>query len=105
MLGLSFYQWFDEETKNLGSGTKRYSGWQTGLKTNNGASKPVLYVMPAPFVIDQKKGSKSGMLWGQVRPDATGQIIVEGRPRGATEFREVARSPGTSDGVWTRRSR
>jgi hypothetical protein len=101
--GLSFYQWFDEPTVNLGSGTKRYSGWQTGLRTNKGLAKPVLSVMPAPFVIDQKPGSASGLLWGQVRPPAQSQVVVEERPRGATDFREVARLNLPPDGVWTRR--
>ena len=34
--GLSYYQWDDEPVVNRGSGTKRYSGWQTGLRFNNG---------------------------------------------------------------------
>ena len=53
--GLSFYQWDDEPTKNLGGGTRRYFGWQTGLRFNNGRPKPVLSTMPAPFVIDRSE--------------------------------------------------
>ena len=37
--GLSFYQWDDEPVVNRGSGTKRYSGWQTGLRFNNGTAE------------------------------------------------------------------
>ena len=55
---------------NRGSGTKRYSGWQTGLRFNNGKPKPVLSTFPAPFVIERKGKAKSVRLWGQVRPDA-----------------------------------
>ena len=58
--GLSFYQWDDEPAVNRGSGTKRYSGWQTGLRFNNGTPKPVLSTMPAPFVIDLPRGRSSG---------------------------------------------
>ena len=68
--GLSFYQWDDEPVVNRGSGTKRYSGWQTGLRFNSGKPKPVLSTMPAPFVIDVPHGRSSGLMWGQVRPDA-----------------------------------
>jgi hypothetical protein len=103
VLGLSFYQWFDEPTSNLGSGTKRYSGWQTGLISNTGTPKPALSVMPAPFVIDQKPGAKSGLLWGQVRADSQGQVVIERRTRGSSDFKEIARVNPASDGVWTRR--
>ena len=37
--GLSYYQWDDEPIVNRGSGTKRYSGWQTGLRFNNGTAE------------------------------------------------------------------
>jgi hypothetical protein len=103
VLGLSFYQWFDEPTTNLGSGTKRYSGWQTGLIGNTGTPKPALYVMPAPFVIDQKSRAKSGLLWGQVRADSKGQVVVERRAKGGSDFQEIFRVTPKSDGVWTKR--
>ncbi len=80
--GLSFYQWFDEPTLNLGPGTKKYSGWQTGLRFNNGEAKPALSVMPAPFVIDQVKGATSATFWGQVRPDANPQVTIQTRAQG-----------------------
>ena len=80
VLGLSFYQWFDEPAVNLGSGTKRYSGWQTGLLTNNGQPKPVLSVMSAPFVIDQAPGL-------QVRP----AVGPGPRPRAGPGHRRAAR--------------
>ena len=103
MAGLSFYQWDDEPTKNLGSGTRRYFGWQTGLRTNNGTPKPVLSTMPAPFVIDQAKGSRSGLLWGQVRVDALAAITIQVKQRGAAEFRDLATLATAADGTWSRR--
>lgn len=101
--GLSFYQWDDEPTKNIGRGTRRYFGWQTGLRFNNGKPKPVLSTMPAPFVIDQAKGARSGLLWGQVRPDARPQVTIQVKERGQSEFRDVMTLNTKSDGTWSRR--
>jgi hypothetical protein len=103
--GLSFYQWDDEPTKDLGRGTRRYFGWQTGLRFNDGKPKPVLSTMPAPFVIDQAKGSRTGVLWGQVRPDGQPAITIQVKERGAADFRDLVTLNTRSDGTWTRRVR
>ena len=99
--GLSFYQWDDEPVVNRGGGTKRYSGWQTGLRFNNGKPKPVLSTFPAPFVIERKGKAKSVRLWGQVRPDADRTIVVQIRPKGAARLhgrRAGRRRPPTARG-------
>jgi hypothetical protein len=101
--GLSFYQWDDEPVRNLGGGTKRYSGWQTGLRFNDGTPKPVLSVMPAPFVIDQAKSGATATFWGQVRPDAERQVTLLVRGKGASEWSEVGTYNTRADGVWTRK--
>jgi len=53
--GLSFYQWDDEPVVNRGGGTKRYSGWQTGLRFNDGAAYETMMgrwsvLVAAPFL-------------------------------------------------------
>ena len=101
--GLSFYQWFDEPTRDLGSGTKRYSGWQTGLRYNDGSPKPVLSVMQHPFVIDQAKAGATATFWGQVRTEAQGQITLMVRGKGSSEFKDVGTYNTRADGVWTRK--
>ena len=101
--GLSFYQWDDEPIRNLGSGTKRYSGWQTGLRYNDGSPKPVLSVMSAPFVIDQAKAGATATFWGQVRAEAQGQITLMVRGKGSSEFTDVGTYNTRADGVWTRK--
>lgn len=101
--GLSFYQWDDEPVVDRGPGTKRYAGWQTGLRFNSGKPKPVLSTMPAPFVIDLPPGSSSGVMWGHVRPDASPRVEILIRPRGESEFRPYAAVTTGPDGVWTRR--
>jgi hypothetical protein len=101
--GLSFYQWDDEPVVNRGGGTKRYSGWQTGLRFNDGRPKPVLSTFPAPFVVERKGKAKSVRLWGQVRPNADKTIVVQIRPRGAADFTDVAAVTTANDGTWTHR--
>ena len=91
------------ETKNLGGGTKRYSGWQTGLKTNDGSSKPVLYGDVRAVRHRPEEGREVRHPVGSGPSGRDGPGRGRGAPRGATEFREVARLPVTSDGVWTRR--
>ncbi len=99
--GLSFYQWDDEPMVNRGGGTKRYSGWQTGLRFNDGTPKPVLSTFPAPFVIERKGKAKSVRLWGQVRPNADPTIYVQIKPKGAADFTDVAPVTTSADGTWT----
>ena len=97
--GLSFYQWDDEPVVNRGGGTKRYSGWQTGLRFNDGKPKPVLSTFPAPFVIERKGKAKSVRLWGQVRADADPTIIVQVRPgRRVLPTSRPSRPPPTAPG-------
>ena len=73
--GLSFYQWDDEPVVNRGSGTKRYSGWQTGLRFNNGRPKPVLSTIPGA-VRDRpaREGARRALLWGQVRAGRRAEV-------------------------------
>ena len=101
--GLSFYQWDDEPVINRGSGTKRYAGWQTGLRFNNGKPKPVLSTFPAPFVIERKGEASSVRLWGQVRAEADPSIVVQVRPRGAAGYQDLATVRTSPDGTWTYR--
>jgi len=101
--GLAFYQWDDEPIVNRGSGTKRYAGWQTGLRFNDGRPKPVLSTFPAPFVIERKGSAKSALLWGQVRPNADPTIFVQIRPPGAADYQDLAPVRTAADGTWTHR--
>jgi cellulase (glycosyl hydrolase family 5) len=102
--GLSFYQWDDEPVVNRGAGTKRYSGWQTGLRFNNSRPKPVLSTFPAPFVIERKGKAKTVRLWGQVRAvGADPMIVVQVRLRGTGAYKDLAPVKTAADGTWTYR--
>jgi hypothetical protein len=100
--GLSFYQWDDEPVVNRGGGTKRYSGWQTGLRFNNSKPKPVLSTFPAPFVIERKGKATTVRLWGQVRPNGDPTVVVQVRARGAAAFQDLAPVTTAADGTWTK---
>jgi hypothetical protein len=101
--GLSFYQWDDERTQNLGKGTKRYSGWQTGLRFNDGKPKPALSVTPAPFVIDKTAKSSRAVLWGQVRPAADRRVTIQMRKKGSKTWTNVVAVSTVTDGLWSRK--
>ena len=103
--GLSFYQWDDEPVENRGAGTKRYAGWQTGLRFINGKPKPVLCPLPAPFVIDQARAARPALLWGQVRPDSTPRSTRRGAParRDRLHATVAPHQPATATALWTRR--
>ena len=58
--------------------------------------------MPAPFIIDLPQGRSSGLMWGQIRPDASPRSTVLIRPRGEAGFRPDDGDEG-ADGIWTLR--
>ena len=98
--GLSFYQWDDEPVVNRGSGTKRYSGWQTGLRFNNGKPKPVLSTMPAPFVIERQGRAHVRAAVGPGAPGRrAGRSTCRSGPSGAADFRTSRRSTTAADGT------
>ena len=62
---------------NLGSGTKRYSGWQTGLRFNDGT--PEAGALDVPGAVRdraQAKADAGAAFWGQVAPEAQGQVTL-----------------------------
>lgn len=102
---LSFYQWEDEPVVDRGTGTRAYSGWQSGLHFLSGAPKPALSTFAAPFVVDHATGRATALLWGQVRPAAQPTVTVLERPRGAEGFRAIAQARTARDGSWSLRIR
>ena len=53
------------------TGGDAYAGWQSGLRFVNDKAKPAFKTFANPFFIDQRPGSRSARLWGQVRPGVT----------------------------------
>jgi hypothetical protein len=93
---LSFYQWDDEPVLSRGSGTRAYTGWQSGLRFVDGRPKPALATFAAPLVIDRRRGA----LWGQVRPDAAPAVTLMIRPRGEAVFRDLRTVTTAADGAF-----
>jgi hypothetical protein len=73
------YEWQDEPTKSVGSGRKRYAGWQSGLLDKNGRAKPALAGFEHPFFADVTTLAPRVRFWGQVRPGTTHRVALQRR--------------------------
>jgi hypothetical protein len=92
------YEWQDEPTKSVGSGRKRYAGWQSGLLDKNGRPKPALAGFQHPFVADATTLAPRVRFWGQVRPGRTHRVALQRRsPSGS--WVTIARLTTNSRGV------
>jgi hypothetical protein len=61
------YQWDDEYVRDRGPGSRRFGGWQGGLRFLDGRPKPALAAFIAPFVADVSRDGDAARLWGQIR--------------------------------------
>jgi len=71
------YEWQDEPVKSVGSGRKRYAGWQSGLLYANGKAKPALAGFQHPFVADVASKAPAVRFWGQVRPGRAHDVLLQ----------------------------
>jgi hypothetical protein len=95
------YEWQDEPTKSVGSGRKRYAGWQSGLLDKNGKAKPALAGFQHPFVADTTTLAPRVRFWGQVRPGTTHHVALQRRsPSGA--WVTIARLTTNSRGLFVK---
>ncbi len=98
---LTQYQWDDELVRNKGKGSRRFAGWQGGLRFLDGRPKPALAAFTSPFVIDVAPRGSSMRLWGQVRPGAAHVVtLLRGEPGGGPLV-VAGTVPTGPDGVWT----
>jgi hypothetical protein len=95
---LTQYEWRDEPIRR--SASDRYSGWQSGLRFRDDRAKPSLKSFANPFALDQRPGSRSVRLWGQVRPGVTHGVTVQRRKRGATRWTRVRTLSTNGAGYW-----
>ena len=89
-------------------GGDRYAGWQSGLRFVNDKAKPAFKTFANPFFIDQRPGSRSARLWGQVRPGVTHRVTVQRRKAGtrsAGPRSRCSRPTAAATGRCARRSR
>jgi hypothetical protein len=72
----------------------------TGLRFANGTPKTAFFTFPTPFFIDTRRSLARARFWGQVRPDAQGQVVIQIKS-GAT-FSTVATLSTDAGGYFTR---
>jgi hypothetical protein len=89
---LAQYVWTDEPT----GGGKRYTGWQSGLRFEDGRPKPALANFDNPVWADLR----DGVVWGQVRPGADHQVSVQRRLPGTAVWEPVGEVLTGLDGGW-----
>jgi hypothetical protein len=95
---LTQYEWRDERVRR--STSDPYSGWQSGLRTVTDKPKPSLATFANPFVVDQRPGSRSVRLWGQVRPGNAHSVTVQRRKAGSKRWTRVRTLSTNADGYW-----
>ena len=96
---LTQYEWRDEPVRR--SKSDRYAGWQSGVRFRDDRAKPSLRTFANPFYIDQRPGSRTARLWGQVRPGITHNVTVQRRKAGSTRWTTVRVIATNGDGYWT----
>ena len=99
---LTQYEWRDEPVRRS-TGGDPYAGWQSGLRFVNDKPKPAFKTFANPFFIDQRPGSRSARLWGQVRPGVTHRVTVQRRKGGAKSWTTVKVLSTNGSGYWTLR--
>jgi hypothetical protein len=95
---LTQYEWRDEPVRR--SASDPYSGWQSGLRFLNDKAKRSLATFANPFFIDQRPGSRSARLWGQVRPGVTHRVTVQRRKRGSMRWTTFKTLTTNGAGYW-----
>ena len=100
---LTQYQWDDEGVRNLGSGSRRYAGWQGGLHFLDRRPKPALAAFTSPFVAEVSEDGSSARLWGQIRPGGAYDVTIARAPREGGNFEPVAKIRTSPTGIFTRR--
>jgi hypothetical protein len=94
------YLWRDDPL-GAGSGTQRYSGWQSGLYSFDGRAKPAAATFPHPFWVDLPRGRRSATVWGQVRPGGATPVTVQRRLAGSSSWRTLATLSTSARGFFT----
>ncbi|CAA9520328.1 MAG: GH39 [uncultured Solirubrobacteraceae bacterium] len=100
---LTQYQWEDEGVRNLGSGSRRYAGWQGGLRFLDGRPKPALAAFTSPFVADVSEDGSSALLWGQIRPGGAYDVTLQRAPLEGGSFAPVEVIRSSPSGIFARR--
>jgi hypothetical protein len=95
----SQYLMRDDEPR-AGAATGRYSGFESGLRTAEGATKPAYESFRLPLMA--KRRSRDVFLWGLVRPhNGVEQVTTEYRNRGSSTWRRLKHDSTNNVGYWS----
>lgn len=78
------YEWQDEPVRSVGSGRRRYAGWQSGLLFSDGRPKPALGGFEHPFFADVDVVAPRVRFWGQIRPGTFHRVVLQRRSPSGT---------------------
>jgi hypothetical protein len=97
----SQYLLTDDEPVAGKTGSAKYGGFESGLRTAAGKAKPSLDGFRLPLVAKRTKGKSTVSLWGLVRPaGGTTKVVVQQHERGSS-WKTLKTLTTDSRGCWT----
>jgi hypothetical protein len=101
----SQYLLTDDEPVAGKTGSGKYGGFESGLRTAAGKAKPSLDGFRLPLVAKRTKGKSTVSLWGLVRPaGGTTKVVVQQHERGSS-WKTLKTLTTDSRGAWTSSAR
>jgi hypothetical protein len=98
----SQYLLTDDEPVAGKTGSAKYGGFESGLRTAQGKAKPSLDGFRLPLVAKKTGSSTKVSLWGLVRPaTAATKVVVQQRSSHGATFKTLKTITTDAKGVWT----
>lgn len=98
----SQYLLTDDEPVAGATGSAKYGGFESGLRTAGGKAKPALDGFRLPLVAKRSGSSAKVTLWGLVRPaKAAVKVTVQQRSSRSGTFKTLKTVTTSSRGAWT----
>ena len=95
--------WRDDPLRVTGPRARGYGGSQAGLLYADGVAKPALYQFTHPFYARVSSARKEVVFWGQVRPGAGHDVLLERRPLNHNDFQPLLGIRTNPAGYWSLR--
>ena len=98
----SQYLLTDDEPREGVTGSAKYGGFESGLRTSSGKAKPALDGFRLPLVAKKSGSSSKVALWGVARPaKGTTKVVVQQRSTHGGTFKTLKTVTTNSRGYWT----
>jgi hypothetical protein len=95
--------WRDEPLVVTGPRAGAYGGSQAGLLYADGVAKPALYEFVHPFYARLSRDRGEVVFWGQVRPGAGHDVLLERRALNHNDFQPLLGVATNASGYWSLR--